>query len=158
MAEKIEFDLAVKNNQLDKALETSVSKTEDLEAGLKSAIALLSKPSIGASFQKSLTQNTLTVREFKDGAAAGFAIAKKGAEEASVVASGLNSQLKNSTSIASGLGNALQGAFSSLLLNPVVLATTAIIALVASFKEAAGESLNFKRAQLEIETILPKNE
>jgi hypothetical protein len=41
MAEKLEFDLAVKNNQLDKALDSSAKKAFSLEGALETAIGVL---------------------------------------------------------------------------------------------------------------------
>lgn len=40
MAEKIEFDLSVKNNQLDKALDSGIKKTDTLEASLTTALGV----------------------------------------------------------------------------------------------------------------------
>lgn len=158
MAEKIDFDLVVRaDNGLNKALEQASQKTSQLEGDLKSALAILNKPSIGSSFSSAMKANTLSVTEFRDGAAASFAFAKKSSEAAAKSASELGKELKTTQAAAVGFGDSIKTALSAFLLNPITLTLAAITSLVGLFKSAATESINFKRAQLEIETILPKN-
>jgi TP901 family phage tail tape measure protein len=155
MAEKVEFDVLVKSNTLDKALEQSITQAQDLEQGLKQAIAVLNKPTISGAFQSSLKQNNLLVDEFREGSAAAFAIAKKGADDASKSAKDLGKEIKNSEESAFSFGNILKSASSFFLGN---ILYDSFSKITSALREAVNESISFKRAQLEIETILPKNE
>jgi TP901 family phage tail tape measure protein len=155
VAEKIEFDLVVKtDNGLNKALSLGVDQVELLGDKLKNAVAILNKPSLSSNFSKALAQNTLLSNEFRVGAAASFGAAKQGADEATVALKKTQSSFSELVKKSLDLKAALSFAAGTVFGNVFINAFTKIKEVISN---AVSESINFKRSQLEIETILPKN-
>lgn len=158
MAEKFEFELVVKNNSLETALKKSVVASEELEKNLKDVVGVLNKPGIGLPFKSALDQSSISANKFKASIIPAFANAKTKAEGVSTSLLSVDRSFQDAGKAAAGLGTQITSALSATLFNPLVLGLAAIAALVTSLKEAATASIDFKRAQVQIETILPKNQ
>jgi TP901 family phage tail tape measure protein len=202
MTEKLEFDLAVKNNEIDKELNKAVITTDKLEQAILSASGMMSKkipqngidnalvianksvitldsgidnvlkslssPIKTSGIAKTLSADALSVKEFGDGVGASFQFALKQSQGLSTELQKISAEavkIKPASGFAQSLGDSVKSAFSltsilstasGFFVGNVVF--DALSKLSNGLREAVTESINFKRAQLEIETILPKNE
>ena len=154
MSEKLEFDLVVKNNDLDKVLTKASKSSEQLEANLKQASAVLSKRPISAGVQESVQNLTVNSAQFKNEIGLAFGAAVKGAQNAEKEFQKTKKSLTESTQAGTFFGNALQVASGVFLGNVLINTFTSI---KNALTDAAKESIDFKRSLLEVETILPKN-
>jgi TP901 family phage tail tape measure protein len=152
MSEKLEFDLLVKNNDLEKALLKGSKSADVLGANLKEAVSILSKKPSSAAVQDSIQNLTVNSSQFKNEIGLAFGAAIRGAQQTERELNKTKQALAGNKQEASGFSNILSIAGGVLGGNVL---TSALYSIKAVLVDAARESVNFKRALLEIETILP---
>ena len=153
MSEKLEFDLVVKNNDLEKILAKGSVAAGNLEGNLRQAVAILSKKPASAAVQSSIEDLTINSAQFKNEVGLAFGAAVKGAQQAEKELGKTKKAIQDNATESSFFNDTLKIA-SGVFTGSII--TNAFYSIKAALVDTAKEAVTFKRALLEIETILPE--